>query len=106
MPWLVSLFAAAVLEVFKFAVKLFTKKTAITLGYIGTFLLFFGLFVAVLEGLLAGLSYYTPDGFDLACSWFIPSNFSACLSAIMAAKIARFAWDLTLTKIDMMYRMY
>lgn len=106
MPWLIGFFTALVMEVFKLAVKFFTKKMALTLGYIGTFLLFFGLFVAVLESLIAGLMLFTPVGFNTICGWLIPTNFTACLSAVVTAKIARFVWNLTLTKIDYMYRMY
>lgn len=103
MPWLVALIGSIVFEIIKQLAKYFTKKVAIGLGFTAAFLGFFAMFVLFLESLFAGLTYVTPVGFSTACSWFIPSNFTMCLSAIVSAKIARFVWELTMHKMDLFF---
>jgi len=54
-----------------------------------------GVFLGVLtaiENTITGLSSITPPSIVLVFSWFVPSNFYACVSAIATVQLLIWAW--------------
>lgn len=59
-------------------------------------------FVACIKYILDTIAGLIPPGwvFDILMMW-IPSNFAACLAAILSANICRAAYDLAMTKLHL-----
>ena len=56
-------------------------------------------FIAAIEGILAGLTYVAPD---LSGAFAIlPGNFSACVSAIVSAKLLKWAYGWHVSFVQM-----
>ena len=80
-------------SIFSGVVALLGAKVAIR---IAVSVVFFAAFSAVLlsvKGIFLGLSYTMPAFWPTVMSWVIPSNFNACLSAILATKATVWFWE-------------
>lgn len=80
-------------DLINFFLRFFTKKVAIGLVAVSILAALTATFYAALEAVASGLSVVTPDAIQVAASWIIPTNTSACIAAVGAARLARFAYD-------------
>ena len=81
-----------------FFIKYLTKKLAFGAVATALFLAFTAAFIAALNYLLSSIYVAFPPIMSVAVSWFVPGNASSCLSAYLAALLARFIYD-TKTKV-------
>jgi hypothetical protein len=70
-----------------------TKKVAITLAVLTVITGLTVAFMATIHGLVAGVTYYTPDALNMAVSWFVPDNAIPCVSAVWSARIFRWVYE-------------
>lgn len=89
LPWLASAIGGLLASLVSFFALYFTKKLAI-IGAVLTALLVLTLaFIAAIEALLSAAQVAAPPA--LSSAFFVlPSNFSACMAAIISAKVL--AW--------------
>lgn len=90
-PWLAAVIGSVISGLVSFFGKWFSKRVALTLAAVTAVVAVTAGFIGVIEGLIAAIQYAAPD----TAGWFlfIPGNFSACLSAIITGKIARWAYE-------------
>jgi hypothetical protein len=62
----------------------------------------FAVFYSVIAGVISGFSFYVNDDLERAMSWFVPPETSACIAALIAARIARSVLDYHLLLIGVM----
>lgn len=78
-----------------------TRKAGTAAGSIAAFVLLTTAFIACINTILnTVLTVMTvPAWISSGVGMFVPGNFTACLSAIMSAKICRSAYDLAMEKV-------
>lgn len=106
MPFLAliwGLISSSVLNLFGYFLVVFGRKftvaTATVLALIATTLSLIYCLKSILAVVVA--SILIPSWIYTAIAWFIPTNFIACISSILAGKICRNAYNLVVTKIDL-----
>jgi len=92
MQWVYGLVISFFGEVLKVALKYVTKRFAIGVAVVATFLALTSWFLLGLKGLILGLGLYVPDALLIPWGWVMPSNFLACLSAIISAETFHFIY--------------
>lgn len=90
-PWLAGALGTALTGLIGFFGKYFSKKIAILAAVITAAATLTAAFLAAIEGIIAGVSYTMPT----LGNWFVfvPSNFSACIGAIVSAEVIRWVYD-------------
>lgn len=91
-PWLAALLASMFGAIFSWLIQFFTKRIAIVLAALAVLATVTTAFFALISGLAAGLSSATPAEFNEAIGLVMPSNVTACLTAISTAHLARWAY--------------
>jgi hypothetical protein len=92
-PWIASV-----------VVGVFSSVIAFFATYLGRWIAIMAVFVTVVTALtytfalgitelLIALQERSPSQLALVLSWFLPTNFSACLGAIWTARIMRWVYD-------------
>ena len=71
----------------------FTKKVAMAMAASATFIALTLAMWAALKAIVAGLSFAVPGVVSTYFAMAIPENFSACVSALLAARMARTIYD-------------
>lgn len=99
LPWLAVSIGTFFSGLLAFFAKFVTKRVAIVGAAIGVILTITATFIAAIEGLLVGIAYAAPD-FGVAFAFF-PPNMSACVSAIITAKILKWAYSWNVSFIQM-----
>ena len=92
-PFLAGLLGGLFAELFKFFAKWFTKKVAVRAAMVTGLLVMLAAFVGVIHGLIAGLGLVLPPAFADMLPLLIPFNMAYCISAMLTAKLARYAYD-------------
>lgn len=92
-PWLATILGSLFAALLSFFVKFVSKKFALTAAFVAGSLMLFGVFFAVIWGLLQTLSYVAPTEVGMAFRSIIPNNFVACTGAYLTARIARWVYD-------------
>lgn len=96
MPWLITLVSN--LAGF-FGIQL-AKKTALIAVMITASIALTAALAFAIQATLAGITASLPSDFQ-AGAMFLPSNLSACLSAVFTAKTARFVYDWNMRNLEM-----
>jgi len=78
----------------------FTVGTASILAFVAATLAFILCIKTIILAVVAVI--VMPAWISTAIAWFVPSNFVAVISQILAAKVCREAYDITVTKISLM----
>jgi hypothetical protein len=91
--WLANVILGLVTSAASFFGLQLSKKVLFAATAIASFLSLTATFVAVVHGLLAGISHTMPSAMANAFALFMPDNLSACISAVFAAKVARWIYD-------------
>lgn len=89
---LVPFLAEGFQKLLTFLVSFVTVKQALIIASIGSLTAIFLLFVGVINGLTYGLSASIPS-WAVTGLMFIPENVSACISALVTAKLGRFVYE-------------
>jgi uncharacterized membrane protein YjjP (DUF1212 family) len=100
-PWLAGILGSIFTGLLTFLSQYATKRVAL----VGSFIIAVGVvttgFFAVLEGLIQAITVVAPTGFLESFALFLPHNTTACISAILAAKLARWVYDWNIKVIQM-----
>lgn len=91
---IVTVLSSVLTAITEFLVKFFTKRVALVAAGIALFLGLTATFIGALQVLILGIVAVTPSIVTQAYGWVMPSNFDDCLSAIMAAYVARWIYDI------------
>lgn len=80
-----------------------TKKTAIAVAAIAAFVALTLALASLISGLYTGIAASVGDS-DLVAGFglFIPANGSACVSAVLAAKLARRIYDINMDAVKVL----
>lgn len=92
-PWLAGIIGSVFGSIFVFVAKFLTKRFALFAAFVVGLLALFAVFLGVITGLLGGLSYVVPAEWTQYAGYVLPSNFKPCITAIMTAHIARYAFS-------------
>lgn len=92
MPILASLLGSLFFSIVSFLAKFLTKKIAILAAVILAAIALTTAFFTFLSGLFAGIAYVMPDVINDAMCWLVPSNFKACVTAYLAARVVAWAY--------------
>jgi len=78
-----------------------TKRVAVLIAAVAMILTMTSALWAALSMLIAGISAGVPGNLQIAASWVMPSNATACFSAYISAHVLRFAYDLKSRGVQM-----
>lgn len=93
MVWLANFFVSLTASVLAFFGQTFAKKTLIATAAIAAFLSLTGVFVLTIKALLTGIVYALPPWAASVAGVILPTNFGPCISAYIAAKVARWIYE-------------
>lgn len=93
MGWLATFLANLVAGLLAWFGKFATKKVAAAATYFVIFTGFLVTFTGVIYGIISAVIITLPSEYALAMSLVLPSNTSSCISAIISARVCRFAYD-------------
>ena len=101
MPAVAAVLGAIVVSLITFFAKWMTKRIAVIAAAVVAIVAITGTFVGVIEGILAGITYAAPDFSGVFL--ILPGNFSACVSAIISARIAYwvYAWNTAIIQMKL-----
>ncbi|WP_027330241.1 DUF5455 family protein [Marinimicrobium agarilyticum] len=92
-PWLAGVLGSLMFSVVQLFAKYLTKRLALvaaavvlTLGLTASFLL-------AIEGMINAVAPAVPDYFATAASWVVPDQTPAIVSAVVAARLARWVYE-------------
>jgi len=80
--------------------KFVSRKVAYQLAIITAIMAVTGGFILLIKGLFVGIMVYAPS--QIACSihLFVPSNATACVSAVLSARLVRWVYEWKITFIN------
>jgi hypothetical protein len=101
MPAIAALLGGIVVSLIGFFAKWMTKRIAVIAAAVVALTAVTATFVGVIEGLIAGISYTAPDFSGVFL--ILPNNFSACISAMIAARVAYwvYAWNTAIIQMKL-----
>ncbi|CAG4883762.1 conserved membrane protein of unknown function [Georgfuchsia toluolica] len=91
--WLGNLLLTVVTSAVSFFGLQLAKKTIYLATALAAFLAMTVTFVGVVHALLSAIVYAMPSSMAEGADLILPSNFSACIGSLIAAKIARWIYD-------------
>ena len=95
MPWIFSLVLSWVAKFFGTRVLAVAYRMAILAALIVILLALLNGFLSVVHSSLDTVSATVPDLLSMVWSWLMPGNVKACLTVIIAARIAKFYFSLS-----------
>jgi len=93
MPALGLLIAGLFASLIEFFTRYITRRIAIFAAALVIFTSLTTAFMLAMKALYAGIYVAAPADLVIAAGWFIPSNASACISAIIGGHVLRYAYD-------------
>jgi len=100
-PWLMRLLSGYLGTLVGFFTAYMSRKYAMYAAIVAIFMSLHAAFILFMQGLIVGLAVVTPPELVSAWSWVAPSNVVDCMTAIFAAKSARYLFDMN---IGLMFR--
>lgn len=100
-PWLATAIGSFLSTMIGWFAVFVTRRIAIIAATITVIISLTVAFIAGIESIIAGISYVAPD---LSGAFAIlPGNFTACVSAIVTAKLLKWAysWNITLAQMKL-----
>lgn len=91
-PWLAGVIAGLFTALFTWLIKFFSKRVAVVVAIVGVIATVTAAFFAGINALLAGIVMAAPDWVGVAASMVVPSNTTACLTAIVSAYVLKWAY--------------
>ena len=91
-PLLAGIIGGLFTSFFTYLAKFFTKKIAVAIAVIAVIISLTTAFIALISGMMAAISVVTPPYVSLAMSLVVPNNATACVSAIITARLAHWAY--------------
>ena len=92
MPILAGLIAAVGSALASFFATFLTKKVALAVALVAAVVLLTGTIYVTLEGLFSAVAYVMPSYVQDAACMLLPSNLQACMTAIIAGKVAEYVY--------------
>jgi len=96
-PWLMRLLSGYLGTLVGFFTAYMSRKYAMYAAVVAIFMTLHAAFILFMQGLIVGLTVVTPPELITAWSWVAPSNVVDCMTAILAAKSARYLFDMNIT---------
>lgn len=96
MPLLAAWIGNLIASVVSFFALYVGQKVALKLAAIAVVVAITGTFMAAMYALALQAYASIPTGISVAMSWVIPGNFGLCVGLIIAAHVARWAYDFQL----------
>lgn len=91
-PWLAGIIGAAFTSLFTFFAQHFTKRIAVTISVVISLVAITSLFFATINTMIAGITYVAPSAITQGMSLLVPSNATACITAVISAHTIRYAY--------------
>ncbi|MFO1436452.1 MAG: DUF5455 family protein [Gammaproteobacteria bacterium] len=92
MPVLAQLLVGLFGGLVDFFAKFVTKKVALMAAFVAAFVAFSAAFIATVAGIASAIVPSVPTWLSVPLTWAVPSNVTACLSAYVAARAARWVY--------------
>ena len=92
-PWLAGVIGAFFGTIYTYLIKIFTKRIAIALAFLGVMATLTTAFFAAMVGVMQGLAAAAPDELTTAAGLVVPSNAITCMTAITVAHTLRWAYE-------------
>lgn len=101
MPWLIALVTSGLGAILTSLMNYFSRKAASVVLAIGAMVTLTAVFWAVIQGLILNVVVYAvvPSWFAPYLGLAVPSDFSVCLGAMVAARAARWAYYQAIGKV-------
>lgn len=80
-----------------------TKRVAIALAVAAVFVAITGTMLAALSAASAAVLDPMPSWLAKPACWFMPSNLSECVTAMLAGQATRFAYDVHLKQVQLKF---
>ena len=93
LPWLGAAIGALLVTVFGYFAQLFTKRLIIIVAVVAGVATFTAALYVALDSLVGSVSVSAPAELSQAASMFLPGNLTACVTALLSAKIIRWVYD-------------
>ena len=93
MPLIAALIGGLFTSLFAYLAKFYTKKIAVAFAIITLLLTATTAFIALISGLMASVVAVSPPFLSVAIQLVVPDNAATCMSAILTARIARWAYE-------------
>lgn len=92
-PFIASFLGTAFSTMVVFFTKFLSRRFALAFAMIALIVSLTVAFIAVLQGFVSLIEYAAPSYVTVAMALFLPSNFKACLSVAVSAKLAAWAYS-------------
>lgn len=94
--------AAAIPTLLAQLLAFFGRKFTVATAAVAAMVLSTSIFIVAINAIVAGIvsTLSIPSWIATFMAWFVPSNTTACLSALLTAKVAKQAYILVSQKID------
>lgn len=93
LPWLASVLGSLFSGVVVWAAQFLTKRLAIVAAAVAVVIALTVTFFTALQALVTGLGLVLPAEVLQGAALLLPSNTDTCLTAMMTARTARYAYD-------------
>ena len=93
LPWLVSILGGLLGSLIGYFAKFVTRKLAVVAAVVAAMVALTAAFMLAIEGLASAVMASAPPELSIAASLVVPSNASACLSAILTGHLIRYAYE-------------
>jgi hypothetical protein len=100
-PFLASVIGGFFAAIVAYFAKFVSKRVAVLLVGIGFLVAATLAFISLIEGLMSSVAIITPPWLSLAAQLVVPDNLSTCVSVLVTARIARWAYEWNVKIIQM-----
>tara|TARA_R110000772_G_scaffold165646_2_gene277110 strand:+ start:94820 stop:95158 length:339 start_codon:yes stop_codon:yes gene_type:complete len=91
-PWLAGIIGAAFTSLFTFFAQHLTKRVAVSITVILSLVGITSAFFATITGMINAISYVAPPSITAGMALIVPSNATACITAVVTAHTIRYAY--------------
>lgn len=92
-PWLAGVIGGVVASLLRFFLQFFTKRFAVIAAVVAALVGITATFFAAITALFAAIEYAAPAAIAQGMGLLLPSNTTACLTAIVTAHTARYVYE-------------
>jgi len=92
-PFVAGLIGGLLTSLATFIATYIGKRFAMSVAMIALIVAATVAFIALLSALMTAVEYATPPNIGIAMGLFLPTNFKLCISTIITAKIAAWAYS-------------
>ena len=93
MSKLFALFRAMFQGQLSFWTNMFEERVALRLAWIAFAVTLITSLYAMVNAIIAGISFAMPNWLGIPATWVVPSNFDECVTAYMSARVAVYVFE-------------